>query len=243
MTNQDVLTVNQLLVLNEMMLGRGVPNQEDGVGYNKADYGACATYWNGLSEAQVADLAKRLVKYSKTQLNIDKDIMKETAEYYKGLAGENMDRSNGVSVNITEDGTLISFRYNEDFIAIIKALPVHLRKYDGENKQWMVSNDKVIPVLNELSIVGADAKNALVYASNHPLLKEVAIIKAEISVKDEGEWTLLKFDYNKDILSRVKDIDRQDRQWNPNFKFWAIKTNHLESLRNTLRDVAEFRVM
>ena len=98
MENLNVFTVEELLTMNETMLGRGMPVQEDGVGYNKADYGACVNYYHGLSNAQVADLAKRLVKYSETQLHIDKEMMKETAEYYASLVKDGEDRSNGVSI-------------------------------------------------------------------------------------------------------------------------------------------------
>lgn len=240
MTNQkDVLSVEQLLALNEQMVGRGVPNREDGVGYNKADYSACANYFNGLSDAQIADLAKRLVKYSETQLHLDKEMMKETAKYYAEIAGEFSDRTQGVSLNITENGTLISFRYNEEFIEIIKKQPK--RRYDAENKQWIVPNERVIPTLNELAVAGADVDNALVYATNHPLLKNIAIVKEEILVKDEGDWTLLKFKYNEEFVKKVKEIPSKYRQWNPQFKFWAIKTSYLEGLKNSLEEVATFK--
>ena len=238
---KQILTVEELLALNEMMLGRGVPNQEDGVGYNKADYGACANYWNGLSDAQVADLAKRLVKYSQTQLNLDKQMMTDTAEHYAMKVTGEYDRTSGISVNITENGTLISFKYNETFVDVIKAQPV--RQYDSESKQWIVPNDKVIPILNELFTVGADVKNALVYASNHPLLKNVAVKKEEILTKDNGDWIFLKFKYNKNILDLIKEIDKKDRQWNPDYKFWAIKKDHLESLKNSLEDIANFKAI
>jgi len=238
---KQILTVEELLVLNEMMLGRGMPNQEDGVGYNKADYGACSNYWYGLSDTQVADLAKRLVKYSKTQLNLDKQMMMDTAEYYDMKATGEFDRTDGVSINITGNGTLISFKYNQTFVAVIKAQPQ--RQYDPENKQWIVPNDRVIPVLNELWTVGADVSNALAYASNHPLLKEVAIEKEEVLTKDDGDWVLLKFKYNKNILDVIKLVDRKDRQWNPDYNFWAVKKCHLESLRNSLEDIAEFKVV
>src|SRR6185437_3101424 len=159
MAEKTILSVEELLSINELMLGRGVPNQDDGIGYNKADYGACANYFYGLSDAQVADLAKRLVKYSKTQLNLDRQMMMDTAEHYDMKVTGEFDRTEGISINITENGTLISFRYNDTFIETIKRQPK--RQYDGESKQWIVPNDRVIPVLNELATVGADVRNAL----------------------------------------------------------------------------------
>lgn len=240
--SKDVLTVDQLLALNEMMLGRGMPNKEDGIGYNKADYGACSNYYYGLSDAQIYDLAKRLVKYSETQLHLDKQMMKDTAEYYKSLVKDGADRNNGISINITENGTLISFRYNEDFIEVIRRQPK--RRWDSDNKQWIVSNDRVIPTLNELSTVGADVSNALAYARNHPLIKDIAVVsKVDVFTKLDGDYALLKFCYNKNIIDEIKQIDHRDRQWNPYFKFWAVKQTYLDGLKESLKDVANFKTV
>lgn len=241
MENKIILSVEELLNINDIMLGRGAPNQEDGMGYNKADYGACVNYFNGLSDAQVADLAKRLVKYSKTQLHLDKQMMMDTAEHYHMLVTGEFDRTDGVSVNVTENGTLISFRYNELFIEIIKAQPK--RQYDGESKQWVVPNSNAINVLEALAEAGADVKNALEYVRNHELCKEKEVEKTEILTKYDGDFALLKFEYNKSIIDAIKLIDNKDRQWNPQFKFWAIKQQHIENLKNALNNVAIFKVV
>jgi hypothetical protein len=240
MENKTIVSVNDLLAFNEMMLGRGMPVQEDGIGYNKADYGACANYFYGLSDAQIADLAKRLVKYSNTQLHVDKQIMKDTAEYYASIV-EGGSREEGISLNITENGTMISFKYNEVFIDVIKKQPK--RQFDGENKQWIVPNDRVIPVLNELWTVGADVKNALEYAMQSPLITEHQVEKAEILTKFDGDFVLLKFEYNKDIVDSIKQIDYKDRKWNAQYKFWAIKKAHLDKLKEILSNVASFKVV
>jgi hypothetical protein len=233
-------TVEELLAFNEMMLGRGMPVQEDGIGYNKADYGACATYFYGLSHAQLADLAKRLVKYCNTQLGVDKEVMKATAEALATLdSPENRDE--GVSIDIRENGTMISFRYNETFIAVIKNQPK--RQYDSETKNWIVPNDKVIPVLNELATVGADVDNALAYASNHELLRTVAIDKVEVLTKEDGDYTLLKFKYNPILVDEIKQIDRKDRQWNADFKFWAIHKEAFNALKEKVADIVTFKAI
>lgn len=236
-------TKDDLLYFNEMMLGRGVPVEDDGIGYNKADYGACATYFYGLSNAQLADLAKRLVKYTETQLHVSKDAMKETA---KKLAEQcnGEDRSDGISIDVREDGTLISFRYNEKFIETIKSLPISKRKWDGESKNWIVNNDVVIPLLNKLWTVGADVKNSLAYASNHEIiinLRRDIQKKIEILTKIKDNQALLKFDYNQNIVDAIKQIDRKERQWNADYKFWAIGENHLKPLQEKLSDIAVFK--
>lgn len=241
---KQILSVDELLQFNEMMLGRGMPVMEDGIGYNKADYGACSNYFYGLSDAQIADLAKRLVKYSQTQLGMDKQVMKDTAEHYASLIESDYDRTDGVSLQITENGTLISFKYNPDFIEVIKKQPK--RQYDADNKQWIVPNNLVIPTLNELWTIGADVNNALVYAMHHPLMDEIVFPKVEkidILTKFDGDYALLKFNYNKDILAEIKKIDCKDRQWNPQHKFWAVKQNHLDKLKEVLSEIANFKIV
>jgi hypothetical protein len=241
MENKTIVSVNDLLAFNEMMLGRGMPVQEDGVGYNKADYGACSNYFYGLSDSQIADLAKRLVKYSNTQLHVDKQIMKDTAEYYASLVKDGDNRENGVSLQITENGTLISFKYNPDFIEVIKNQPK--RQYDADNKQWIVPNDRVIPVLNELWTVGADVQNAMEYAMNSPLIQEHQVSKVDILTKFQDDYVFLKFNYNQDIVNEIKQIDKGDREWNPKFKFWAIKKEHLDKLKEVLGSIANFKIV
>lgn len=234
-------TVEELLQFNEMMLGRGMPVEEDGIGYNKADFGTCATYYYGLSDAQLADLAKRLVKYSETQLNVDKQMMKDTA---KDLAekANGADRSNGISIEVREDGVLFAFRYNDKFIEIIKKQPK--RRYDADSKCWIVPLDHAVACLNELWVAGADVDNALVYIMNTDIYQdflEKGWKKAEILTKLDGDYALLKFDYNKDIVEEIKQIDKRDRQWNADFKFWAITNNHLDTLKEKLAEIAEFK--
>lgn len=238
---ENLFTKEDLINFNEMMLGRGMPVTEDGIGYNKADFGACATYFYGLSNAQYGDLAKRLVKYCNTQLKVDKEVMKETSRYYLDLA-EGQDRSNGISLNITENGTLISFRYNELFIETIKAQPK--RQWDSENKNWVVPNKDVVKVLLALEEVGADIKNAMEYALDHELMNIKEEVKvAEVLTKLDGDYAFLKFDYNKDILAHIKKIDIKDRQWNADYKFWIINKSHLQNLQQKLSNIATFKMV
>jgi hypothetical protein len=234
MTN--LFTKEDLLSLNEMMLGRGVPVQDDGVGYNKADYGACATYFYGLSDAQYADLAKRLVKYTQTQLNLDKEIMKATAKHLAEIAN-GKDRSEGVSINITEDGTLICFRYNEVFIEVIKRQPV--RKFHAETKNWLVPNERVIDTLKALEKVGADVKNALEYAEQN--IKETKK-KATVFFQrnSDNESVFLKFNYNKEIVEEIKTISKPHRKYLPDLKIWEVQEDACEFLVEALESKCEF---
>lgn len=238
----NIFTKEELVGLNERMLGRGAPVQEDGIGYNKADYGACANYFYGLTDAQVADLAKRLVKYCKTQLGLEKEDMKATHEHYAELAGQKeYSKEDGISLNITENGTLISFRYNEQFVEIIKKQPK--RQYDAENKQWIVPNENLIPVLNELWVAGADCDSAMQYAMNHDIIVNTIFKKTEVLTKFQDDAVFLKFKYDKEIVEAIKEIDRTEREWNTKFKFWAIDVKHFESLKEKLQVIADFKLV
>jgi len=236
----NLFTKEELIQLNERMLGRGAPVQDDGVGYNKADYGACSNYFYGCSDAQLADLSKRLMKYCNTQLGLNKEDMKATHEHFAELAGSRT-REEGISLNITENGTLISFKYNERFVEVVKKQP--RRQYDRENKNWIVPNDRIIPTLNELFTVGADVSGALKYASNHELVRNAIIKKVEVEAKFQDGKVLLKFPYNKDVVETIKEIDRKERTWNSEFKFWTIEPKHLDTLKTKLTSLADFKVV
>lgn len=240
--SKKILSVDELLKLNEMMVGRGMPNRDDGVGYNKADYSICSTYFYGLSDSQIADLAKRLVKYSNTQLNIDKDIMKNTSEHYNSLADIN-NKDNGISVDITSNGTLISFRYNPIFIDVIKSQPK--RQYDADNKQWIVPNENVVMTLKALKDVGADVDNALEYIGTHSLIKSFKTAKETVLTKfnNNDNVVFLKFNYNKDIIDEIKRIDKNERKWNAEHKYWTINRSKFDELKKSLNELVEFKIV
>ena len=241
MNKSDVFLIDELLAMNEYMLSRGMPVQDDGVGYNKADYGVCSNYYYGLSDAQIADLASRLVKYSGTQLHIDRELMEETAKYYESLVKDGQDRNNGVSISVMEEETLISFKYNEDFIDVIRKQPK--RRWDSKSKQWAVPNNHVIKVLKELEKVGADVENAINYAMNHKLITNTKPEKVDVLLYFDEDVVLMKFNYNEEILKRVKKIDKKYRKWNPQHKYWIIAKDKFKPLMESLKHLANFKAI
>lgn len=241
MNKSDVFLIDELLAMNEYMLSRGMPVQDDGVGYNKADYGVCSNYYYGLSDAQIADLARRLVKYSETQLHIDRELMEETAKYYESLVKDGQDRNNGVSISVMEEETLISFKYNEDFIDVIRKQPK--RRWDSKSKQWAVPNNHVIKVLKELEKVGADVENAINYAMNHKLITNAKPEKVDVLLYFDEDVVLMKFNYNEEILKRVKKIDKKYRKWNPQHKYWIIAKDKFKPLMESLKHLANFKAI
>lgn len=239
----DVFSKDELLKFNEVLLGRGVPITQDGVGYNKADYGACSTYFNILSDSQWADLAKRLVKYSTTQLEVDKEKMKLTAEHLKELS-DGKDRSDGVSISIGEKHTLIGFRYRDSFVRTMNIK--NSRRWDAENKAWKVLNKDLLDALRDLEKAGADVKNAMEYAIENIHITEGrknCLDKLEVLAKksEDGTYTFLKFDYDEELIKEIKSIPYKDRKWNSNYKFWAVDTSYIHDLSNKLKETAVFK--
>ncbi|MFS0905708.1 hypothetical protein AB3N02_21930 [Priestia aryabhattai] len=232
----EMFTKDELLAYNELMLGRGVPNQDDGIGYNKGDFGACTTYYNGLSDAQYADLAKRLVKYTKTQLKIDRDKMIRTAEHLATIAS-NADRSDGITVDAGEDGgVLISYRYNYDFTEKIKELKIC--RWNGSH--WIAPNTRAIEVLKHLEDIGADVENAIQWIQDNVSMEEQ---KTEVLTKFREDTVCLKFNYHKDIVEKIKEIKKEDRRYSQEYKYWEIKSNYLDWLKQSLEAIAQFKTI
>lgn len=235
----DMFSKNELLSFNALMLGRGKPVTEDGIGYNKGDFGACFTYFNGLSDAQYADLAKRLIKYCKTQLKVDRDKMENTYQYLiKNIKGSK-DRSDGISVEIGEKETLICFRYNEEFIHVVKNLPS--RRYNGELKNWVVPNGKIVESLRALEGVGADVTNAIDYIYANAIPEDEKETRTIINCESNGEDTTVTFNFNSEIVSAIKSLPKNERKYNPDNKSWTFKTSSLGYLADKLETTAKFK--
>ena len=84
--DREHLNIEELVALNEMMLGRGAPIVEDDVGYNKIDFSNLKDVVNPTLE-QASYIARVLVKYSRTQLGMSKDVLTKTKEYFDALRG------------------------------------------------------------------------------------------------------------------------------------------------------------
>lgn len=161
----------EMITFNNIMLKRTESNRCV-LGYNNTDRSVCKIFFHGLSYAQLSNLAKRLVKYSETQLNVSKESMIYTKEYYLEKANIK-DWTKGVSLDNIGHLTSISFRYNEQFIEQIKRRPKGHWFWDNNRKQWLIPNENLIITLKSLEKVGADVKNAIDYAKNHILIQKL----------------------------------------------------------------------
>lgn len=229
----------QLVKFNETLLGRGAPIEKDNIGYNKPDYLVCNNYYSVLSDVQLADLSRRLVKYCQTQLDADKQKMIETANYYNAkISNESLERA--ISIQPGKEMTLISFSYNPEFIAIVKK--ANKRKYDPKIKKWYVANNEVIHILEQLQKVGADCKKAIEY-----LQENLVINENEQSTKQEQKVNIINvvelkngklqigFSYNPDIVTAIKSLN--ERKYNPANKTWTITKEEVNTLINKLQNI------
>lgn len=217
-----MFSAQELENFNCAMVGRGAPVVIDGVGYNKPDYSICRFYYNGLSNAQLADLSARLTKYSK-QLGIDKEILEENAEYYAFQANEsNLENSVSI-VSIDKQYTELGFKYDAQIISIIKS--AKNRKYNPAEKTWLVSNNEIDSILSKLQENGYDTINALVYVKENMPDIEVTdevkeVEKLKITIEEKTKNLLVSFPYKAEIVEKIKEL--KNRKYDPSKKAWII---------------------
>lgn len=160
----NVYTGEELEEMNRKLLSRGKPNVNDDLGYNRADFNTCSRYYHGLPYTQLAELSKRLIKYTETQLNVDKDKMIRTSEYYEEIADKSY-KYNDISVYIDKESenTIISFDYNKgDNQRLTVLLKYQFNcNYDESIERWIVPNNKILNVLMTFKEYGADVDNAI----------------------------------------------------------------------------------
>ena len=222
-----VISIERLAEINNMMLGRGAPVKRDNFGYNKPDYAVCQSIYYGMSYAQAADVCNRLKKYVSTQL---KDIsildLEESEEYYLKLAGYKP----AVTIKYNNDYTALYFRYDPDIVSIIKT--ANNRKWDGNNKCWLVKNNEILVILNKLLQI-ADVENAIKYFTSKHItaetsLDEIKNSNIKISVTENGDYLNLKFNYNVNIINAVKAC--LERKYNSTDRTWIINKNEVLEL-------------
>lgn len=242
-----MFTIGELKELNELMLGRGAPVEQDGIGYNKPDYSVCQYYYAGLSNGQLFDLASRLVKYCDTQLNLCSTKMSETAHYFKKLAKDN-EKDEGISVEVGDEYTVVSFKYDYKFVEAIKSVHYKNRKWNKDEKRWYVKNSHVLEALESLKGAGGDVENAIAYVKE-TIGEKVEEVKEDVinEVKEEKKvfkvtakrkrlnLVLHHEPFNRDIVNNIKELPY--RRYNSNDKTWTINIEDVEALINSLKKI------
>lgn len=227
-----ILSLDQLASINSDMLGRGAPIDRDNTGYNKPDYSICCHIYYGMSYLQAADICERLQKYTKRQLSISIEDLKESEEYYQKLAGYKP----GITLQIGKEYSAFYFRFDPDIISIIKS--ANNRKWNPTEKCWHVSNNEVVKTLDKLAEI-ADTENAKQYfLSNYKPAEQVTqepeqTTKIILLATQNGNYINIKCNYHTGVITAIKSSI--DRRYNPNDKTWNVSITDITGLVSRLQ--------
>ena len=224
------------------MLSLGAPDEYEEKGYDKQDYIICFLCKNGLSNAMLADLSERLMKYCiKLQLS-DEDSIKlnETSiHYYKLASGK---RPNPFSLAISGEWVEVSFRFSSEISNLIKSMGKchYAWNFDPELKKWYVHGSLIEAFLEKVkSYTDVDVENSFDYlkksnyrsSSIKPIekkyeIKEVVKESLKIFKIALDSKILLSFDFNVELVSVLRSLD--DKKYDPQTKQWILpKTSYL----------------
>lgn len=218
--------------LNSKMIGRGAPNKKDNQGYNQPDYQTLQHYFFGLSNRQLAEVAKRLIKYCGTQLKLSPDIMKQSALYYYQLSQK--DEGEPVSVLIGKKATAIGFQFNKQFIEAIKDCTNRYRYVESE-KSWVIHNDDVLAVLQALERRGALVKYAKQYLYEQGFFNAMNIIL--IRVIHKQNYAEIHFEPHAGIEGAIQLLNKH--KYDTNKKCWLIVKDEVNAFLDLVQHLKD----
>ena len=240
-----MLDRRKLEEINSFMIGRGMPNRVDNMGYNIPDYNKLSSIWNGGNLADLYEISKRLLKYYDTQLvesfDFTKEELEESIEHYKEEM-EKVINKPSVTVGFADEYRIgiISFKYNNDFIDVLRK---HKFTFDRNEKCWFGPSNKLVNILEDLKEVGADVDNALLFIQQvqekFGLSFEQEIEEDEEEKTEEGgpklsvekvddEHIRLSFDYDNYLVSEIKALRSKKFDWET--KSWTIQIFEAKAL-------------
>lgn len=230
------------------MLGRSQYKKKENEGYNQADSMICNQFYYGLTNSQIANIARRLLKYIRIQLKrLDYEKMKATAIHYERLAQK--DKGIPVSVEKRDDYTIISFPFNRQLFRVF-----HNTKgvrFDDREKVWCVSTHMAIEVLYMLEIEGANVEHAIKYLKgdrepepSFTYAKEKQVLKISVT-NATAKLVELDFPESNEIISCIQKLNRKHFDWKVK-KWWInredipILLGHLNTLEQKV-DVQDLK--
>lgn len=247
----NLYTREEIEKFNSKMLGRGIPITQDNYGYNKPDYMRCQQYLYGMTNQQVADVCRRLVKYARTQLDLDIERLKKTALHFDTLSKK--EQGTPITVEIRDGYVAVSFPFNRRFVPIIKRITGH--QYAG-NDTWLIPKSDIFPLLSNLKELGANTTNSLTYLSenlkfeknkfnkNYSIQpkqkveqkerekeilsnKQTTINKIKLNIRRIGDYHIaLLFPKNHQAtLKALENVNR--KKFNQKYQIWII---HIEEI-------------
>lgn len=238
-----MLSRRDLETINETMIGRGVPDEIDEVGYNVPDYNKLSSLWFGASDNDLYEIASRLLKYYDTQLSsfvdFSKDELVESIEYYKELSDKGVNKKSvTVAFEDNFDTAIVGFKYDNDYINVLRA---YRYSFNREIKAWQGKSTLVVSILEELAEMGADIENALSYVreiekKNNSKFEDVVEESGNTQssgkllevVEVDDESVSLKFDFDNDLVNLIKTLKSKSFDWDN--KVWIVHKFEVKSL-------------
>lgn len=232
-----MLSAIELERINEFMVGRGAPEMRDDLGYNVPDFNKLSTIWSGATVSDLYEISNRLLKYFDTQLEgnfeFSKEELKETIEHYKEKKKKVISKPS-VTVGFADEFRIgiISFKYNNDFIDVLRK---HKFTFDRNDKCWFGPSSRLLAIFEDMKEAGADVENALVHAAK--VLEENGIETEEtdemipeetgdgdrpiLSVERLDEDRIsLSFDFDNALINQIKALKSKRFDWET--KAWII---------------------
>lgn len=223
---------------------------QDGTGFNKPDsytgksLADQIAHGYVLSESDQRQAILMLQKYRDQLLAYGVDLPKpEHYIYRKPAASELKPSYTSTSAPATKKiaatpatiidynaGQLVlTFPYNADIVAKIKALPYEQRKWDAMNKVWRVNKELLANVL--LILPGATltpaAEGIKLSVSSAPVTV-VTAPKKPASIKLIDGALVISFEYERSLVDNIKALP--ERKFNPPDKTWTVPIRLINEL-------------
>lgn len=128
----SILSKQELMDTNLIMLGKGAPIDIDGIGYNKVDYSKMAylSTKSDLTDSEAYVLSSVLLKYTATQLVHIADEVKATINHYQKLVKEVK------VVDFNKNSIQLSWNFNQ-------TVSSHIKTMDRSYFKWLRPNGGV----------------------------------------------------------------------------------------------------
>ena len=130
----SILSKQELMDTNLIMLGKGAPIDIDGIGYNKVDYSKMAylSTKSDLTDSEAYVLSSVLLKYTTTQLVHIAAEIKATIAHYQKLVKEVK------VVDFNRNSIQLSWNFNQAVSSHIKTMDRSYFKWLRPNGEWVL---------------------------------------------------------------------------------------------------------
>lgn len=199
--------------------------KEDGRGFNKFDTDfardVAGKEWTDNIENAVYDM---LEKYKK-QLKYNHNIEYEELEFETKKEENKSDKVIDFDKNLDE--LRVKFDYDKDLVSDIKM--VKGRKFDGEDKDWLVPLNK--ESINDLREFVKKHKFDVTDKAIDEIEKAKNKNPKNVTIKNDK--IAIEFPYDEELINKVKNLS--NRKWNKDKKRWEIDIN-----KKNCEEVIEF---